>query len=174
MWDSDLESHWWRMIDFLERLGNNGIILNPDKFQFAKRTINFAGFQISDSQICPLGKFLNAIREFPTPSKITDVRSWFGLVNQVAHYNQLTNHIAPFKPLLSSKNKFEWTPELNTAFLKSKLAIIEVIKEGVEIFDINKRTCLRPDWSKTGIGFFLSQKHCQRNSSSPGCCPNGW
>ena len=33
---------------------------------------------------------------------------------------------------------------------------------------------MRPDWSKTGIGFFLSQKHCECISSLPECCESGW
>lgn len=31
-YDSDLEQHWWRTIDFLTRVGQAGIVLNPDKF----------------------------------------------------------------------------------------------------------------------------------------------
>ena len=37
-----------------------------------------------------------------------------------------------------------------------------------------KRTCLRTDWSKTGIGFWLLQKHCECKTLSPGCCCDGW
>ena len=33
---SDLEQHWWRTIDLLTRVGQSGILMNPDKFQFAK------------------------------------------------------------------------------------------------------------------------------------------
>ena len=44
MWYEDLKEHWWRMIDFLSLLGNNDIILNRDKFQLARKTVNFAGF----------------------------------------------------------------------------------------------------------------------------------
>ena len=42
------------------------------------------------------------------------------------------------------------------------------------IFDLNRETCLRPDWSKTGIGFFLSQKHCNCPQPDPGCYVDGW
>ena len=71
--DFDLEDHWWRTIDFLIILGKAGIILNPDKFQFAKRTIEFAGVRISESGIEPLPKYLDAIRDFPTPTNISDI-----------------------------------------------------------------------------------------------------
>ena len=132
MWDTDLESHWWRMLDFLELVGTNGIILiNKKKFQFALREIEFAGFNITDTEIKPLPKFMSAIKDFPTPTKITDIRSWFGLVNQVTHYDQLSSITAPFKPLLSPKSKFVWTDELEFAFQESKQAIIRAIEKGV-------------------------------------------
>ena len=89
-WDDDLETHWWRTIDFLELCGRNGIVLNFDKFQFAQREINFAGFRVTETEVKPLEKYIRAISEFPTPKRTTDIRSLFGLVHQVSHYNKLT------------------------------------------------------------------------------------
>ena len=173
-YDSDLEQHWWRTIDILTRIGQAGIVLNPDKFQFAKRSVDFAGFRVSDSTIEPLPKYLDAIRDFPRPTSTTDIRSWFGLVNQVANYAQLRDVMAPFKPFLSPRCTFSWSAELEQAFQASKQAIIEAIRTGVEIFDITRRTCLRPDWSNRGIGYFLLQQHCSCSSSVPDCCNGGW
>lgn len=82
--------------------------------------------------------------------------------------------MVPFKPLLSPEVQFQWTADMDKAFHQSKLEIIDAIKNGVEIFDPTRRTCLQPDWSKTGMGFFLSQKHCSCPSLSPGCCSTGW
>ena len=172
--DTDMEGHWWRIIDFLELAGRNGIILNPEKFQFCQNTVDFAGFRISDVTVEPLPKYLDAIRQFPTPKSITDIRSWFGLVNQVAHYAQLRQVLDPFRKFLSPKTRFEWNEELDSAFEESKGLIVEAIQEGVRIFETARRTCLRTDWSKAGIGFFLSQKHCNCKSQSFGCCSDGW
>ena len=174
MWDEDLETHWWRVIDYLELCGRNGIVLNPEKFQFCQREIEFAGFIISDTCIKPAHKFLEAIEKFPRPTCLTDVRSWFGLVHQVSHYGKLSELMAPFRHLLSSKAKFAWSDELNEAFIASKDGILAAIEEGVRIYDMKKKTCLRPDWSKTGIGYFLSQKHCDCSTTSPDCCDEGW
>ena len=173
-WDTGLEEHWWSVIKFLERCGKNGIILNLKKLQFCQREIEFAGFLITDTDVKPLDKYLKAIAEYPTPTKTTDIRAWFGLVNQVSHYAQLTKMMEPFRPFLSKYKRFEWTVELNYAFEQSKLAIVKAIQEGVRIYDIKRPTCLRLDWSNTGIGYFLSQKHCDCNSSTSGCCENGW
>ena len=173
-YDTDLETHWWRTIDFLSLVGQSGVVLNPEKFQFAQRSVDFAGFRVTDQTIEPLPKYIDAIRDFPSPTSITDVRSWFGLVNQVSNYAQLRDIMAPFKPFLSTKCKFSWNPELETAFQQSKEAIIDAIRHGVEIFDVQKRTCLRPDWSCRGIGYFLLQQHCNCPSGIPDCCPDGW
>ena len=173
-YDIDLEEHWWRVIAFLELMGKNGLILNPEKFQFCQREVTFAGFHIEETRIQPLPKYFDAIMNYPTPKSTSDIRGWFGLVNQVAHYAQLRDLLAPFRHFLSEKVKFTWNDQLHQSFEKSKLMIIDAIKKGVEIFDPTKKTCLRCDWSKKGIGFYLSQKHCKCESTSPECCENGW
>ena len=82
--------------------------------------------------------------------------------------------MAPFKPFLSPKQPFKWTDELERSFESSKLAFVEAIRSRVEIFDVQRRTCLRPDWSEQGIGCFLSQKHCNCELELPSCCDEGW
>lgn len=173
-YDENLTEHWWRTIDLLTLIGNSGIVVNPEKFQFAQKEVDFAGFRITPDRIDPLPKYFNAIRNFPTPSSTTDIRSWFGLVNQVSNYAQLRDHMEPFRKFLSPRTPFEWNEELDTAFKSSKEAIIDAIKEGVEIFDLGRTTGLRTDWSKKGIGYFLLQKHCSCQATDPDCCSGGW
>ena len=172
--DTDLEEHWWRTIDYLILMGQSGVILNPDKFRFARRTVDFAGFRVSETSVEPLPKYLDAIRDFPTPTSVTDIRSWFGLVNQVSHYSQLRDLMSPFRQFRSSNTTFYWNEELEAAFRHSKREIISAIRNGVEIFDPQKRTCLRTDWSKRGIGYFLLQKNCSCIEETPDCCEDGW
>ena len=142
--DTNLEQHWWRTIDLLTCVGQACIVLNLDKFQFVERSINFAGFRVSDSLIEPLPKYLDAIREFPSLTSTTEIRSWFGLANQVTNYAQLRNIMAPFKPFLSAHCQFLWSPELEAAFHTSKAAIVEAIRHGVEIFDMQRRPASVP------------------------------
>ena len=95
-------------------------------------------------------------------------------MNQVSHYAQLRSTIEPFRKFLSPKVKFYWDESLNEKFEKSKSLTVDAIKEGVRIFDPTRKTCLRCDWSKLGVGFYLCQKHCQCVSNYPGCCEDGW
>ena len=172
--DEDLEEHWWRTIDLFDLMGRSGAVMNPDKLQFCQRQVDFAGFRLGESSIEPLPKFIDAIRSFPTPKSTKDIRSWFGLVNQVANYGQLRDFMTLFRPFLSPKYKFFWSQVLDNAFEESKEYIVQAIQKGVEIFDMTKQTCLRPDWSTNGIGYFLLQKHCECNSNLPNCCKDGW
>ncbi len=82
--------------------------------------------------------------------------------------------MSPFRSLLSPKEHFKWSDELDRAFKRSRRLIVEEIRKGVQIFDLHKQTCLQPDWSKMGLGYFLMQKHCACPEIGPECCPTGW
>ena len=85
LWADDIQSSFFQAMECLDICGRNGIILNPDKFVFCQHTVTFAGFDITTNQVRPNQTYLDAIRNFPKPQNITDMRSWFGLINQVAH-----------------------------------------------------------------------------------------
>lgn len=65
--------------------GRYGIVQNPEKFIFGSDTVESAGFVITPTDIQPSDKHIRVIRDFPTPQNITDIRSWFSLVNQVSY-----------------------------------------------------------------------------------------
>ena len=88
---------------------------------------------------------------------ITDVRSWFGLVHQVSHYNQLTSLMTVFKPLLSLKTKFYYNVALKETFYETNKAIVLAITKGIKIFNLGKPTCIQLELSTTGVSYFLSQ-----------------
>ena len=66
----------------------------------------------------------------------------------------------PFRDLLKPKSTFYWDQQLNDLFEESKRKIIQEIEHGVKIFDKTRPTCIISDWSKSGICFWLLQKHC--------------
>lgn len=137
-------------------------------------TVKFAGFEITNDTVRTCRKYLDAIRDFPTPANITDVRSWFELINQVSYAFAANERILPFCQLLKPGAPFVWDNDLNNLFEESKSMIIDEIEEGVHIFDKSKLTCLAIDWSKTGIGYWLFQKHCRCPTNMPLCCRTGW
>ena len=174
MWADDIQDSFLQMCQYLDLCARNGIVLNPQKFQFCQDVVNFAGLQVTSTNVRPSEKLLDAIKNFPTPKDITGARAFFGLVNQGAYAFAMTVEMAPFRHLLQPKVKFEWTEELDHLFEKSKVAIVNKIIEGVCLFDPNLTTCLATDFSANGLGFFLLQKTCCCPSRSPTCCTTGW
>ena len=175
LWDVDIEGSFWHTMYYIKHCHENGIIFNPDKFQFAKDEVNFAGFVVTQDGYKPPEKILNAIRDFRTPQNLTDVRSWFGLINQVSYAFAQAKVMAPFRELLASrKRKFYWDSTLDAIFAQSKKHIIAEILNGVKSFEINRPTCLMTDWCKTGLGYFLMQKHCDCTKIHPTCGNGHW
>merc|ERR1712002_1421912 len=75
----------------------------------------------------------------PTPRNITDVRSWYGMINQISYSFAIAPVMLPFRHLLSSKLPFHWSPELQAAFDSSKEEIIRQCEKGVRTFSL---TCM--------------------------------
>ena len=174
LWADNLTESFFQAVTWLDLCGHHGITLNPDKFVFGADTVEFTGFEITPNSVRPCKKYLDAIRNFPTPANTTDIRSWFGLVNQVSYAFATTDRMLPFRELLKPGIPFHWDDTLDNIFKETKDVIISEIKEGVRIFDKSKPTCLATDWSRHGIGFWLFQKHCKCNSDKPFCCHTGW
>ena len=176
IWTSgmDVNKHFLSVAEYLHICAENGIVLNPKKLQFCQTEVEFAGFTVGLNCIKPCVKILEAIRGFPTPTDISGVRAWFGLVNQVSYAFAMTEHMSAFRHLLSPKTPFIWDEKLEEEFQRSKEHIIQKVSEGVRTFDPKLRTAIATDFSKKGIGFMLLQKTCNCNSNIPNCCPGGW
>ena len=174
MWAKTVEEAFFQTCEWLNLCAENGITLNPNKFQFAQDTVDFAGLTITPTNVKPSSKFLDSIAKFPTPKDISGARAWFGLVNQGAFAFSVAKHMRPFRHLLKPSTKFEWTSELDQIFQKSKEVIIKAIQDGVRLFQPSRPTCLTTDWSVSGIGYLLMQKYCTCVKRSPVCCKEGW
>lgn len=174
LWTDCLEDSFFQAVNWLDICGRTGITLNPTKFVFGSDTVEFAGFEITTDSVRPCRKYLQTILDYPTPKDLTDIRSWFGLVNQVSYTFSMADRMLPFRQLLKPTTPFKWDEDLQRAFDESKAVIASEIEEGVRIFDPSKPTCLATDWSKTGIGFWLLQKHCACPNAKPFCCHTGW
>ena len=173
-WKRTILESFFQAVDWLDLCGHNGIILNPPKFVFAATVAIFGGFEVTMDSLRPKQEFLSAIRDFPSPRNITDLRSWFGLLNQAAYAFSTASKLLPFRELLKPGASFIWNEELNSLFQDSKEVIIQEIENGIRIFEKFRPTYLTTEWSKSGVGNWLSRKRCDCPSSTPFCCKLGW
>ena len=174
LYESSIEENFFKTCEYIHIVGSHGIILKTKKFQFCKKEVKFVGFMITEHGVKPSEETLRAIKDFPKPKNISGVRSFFGLVEQVSFAFSKTEVMAPFRQLLSPKTPFKWDDNLDQAFENGKREIIDKVIEGIQLFDLNRTTCLQVDWSKEGIGFLLLQQYCQCQKTTPRCCPDGW
>ena len=96
------------------------ITLNPEKFKFGRREVESVGYNVGWESYGPTEDRLTAVRNFNMPEKpsISDIRSWFGLVNQLAPFLAVATVMAPFRELLKKRaiKAVYWDNQLNTTF----------------------------------------------------------
>ena len=124
---------------------------------FGQPQVTFAGFILSADGYKVDSSITDAISRFPTPSNRTNLRSFFGLVNQLsASTSAVAGLLAPLCPLLSTKNEFVWAPEHNQTFDNAKKSLMTA--PTLAFVDASKPTRLCTDASRQGLGFILQQK----------------
>ena len=128
LYHDDKSKAFWETAEYLTLVGRNGITLNPEKFKFAQEEVEWAGIKIGLKSVEPLEEHVTAIRNFPRPSSITDMRSFFALVEQVAPYYAVKPHLAPFRHLLKKYSKFYWDDNLQQLFEEVKDTIADRVK----------------------------------------------
>ena len=105
IYDKDETDHVDHVRQFLQRCRDKGISLNREKWQLCQTRVTFAGFQLSKEGYRVDPSLTKAISEFPTPATRTELRSFFGLVNQLTtSTDKIANLLAPLQALLSTKN----------------------------------------------------------------------
>ena len=140
-------------------LDKNGVgtMQKQQYHHFPKEKIEFAGHIISDTGIKPGVKKFAAIRQFPTPTCIKDVRAFLGLANKLGSFiPDLAHMTSALRPLLKKGKSLNWLPEHENAFEKIK----EILTSDMVIlpFDPNLDTILLTDASRLhGMGFALIQ-----------------
>ena len=177
LYSDDVEENFRDVCRLLEVCHKAGLVFNPDKFQFGQPVVEFAGLEVTMDGVRPCKKFLDSIRSFPQPNSLSEARSFFGMVNQVAYSFSMSSMMEPFRHLLkpdSWTSSCVWSEELVEKFDLAKEEIVRAVTDGVKHFDVNRQTCLATDWSKQGIGFFLLQKWCKCEEIHPRCCTDGW
>ena len=177
--DSSVEEAFWHTYDFLARCAEKGITLKPEKFKFCRREVDFVGFHLGWDSYKPTAESLAAIRHFPMPAKptISDIRSWYGFVNQLAPFLATAPLMTPFRDLLkkSPKKQVYWDEQLSMKFQQAQEAICQLAKDGLVYYDKSRPTVVVTDWSKEGLGFVILQQHCSCSSVEyPFCCKGGW
>src|SRR6218665_2165023 len=153
---SDLDTHLQRLIQVLVRLSSANLKLKPSKCHLLQRRVLFLGHVVSGEGIATDPDKVGAVKNWPTPTKLKDVRAFLGLCSYYRKFVPEFAQIArPLHALTKKDTRFAWSEECNMAFelLKERLTEAPVLAlpndTGTYVLDT--------DASGESIGAVLSQ-----------------
>jgi hypothetical protein len=153
----DWNDHLQHLGTVLSRLREVNLKLNPSKCCFVAGSIVFLGHVVSKEGTQPDPNKVGAVRKFPVPTSVTNVRSFLGLTGYYRKYIRGYSRIAgPLFELTKGDTVFAWDREHQSAFDELKTALVQapvLVRP-----NFREPFCLDVDWSTRGVGAILSQK----------------
>jgi hypothetical protein len=121
----DEKTHREHLHLVLERLREFGLVLNLEKCELGRETVEFLGHKISSSGVQPILKHVAAVQQCGRPVDRKTLQSFLGLVNFYRRF--IPGAAGLLKPLTDAlqgkSNKLEWFPAMETAFQAAKQAV---------------------------------------------------
>lgn len=119
------EEHKVHVRHVLDLLRKNQLVCNLKKCSFAQRETTYLGFRISAAGILPDESKIKAIRDWPRPTNVQEVRQFVGLAQYFRKFCPgFAGVVAPLTNLTRGtgpkKRSIIWTPECQASFDKVK------------------------------------------------------
>jgi len=156
-YDAAFCDHIGRVRQILQRARENGVTFSMKKFLFAREEVPFCGYYVGVEGWRMDPQKTAAIREFPTPTNRTDLRSLLGLVNQFSDFQgDIAKLTQPLRSLLKHGSEFSWHSDHDQAVAAIKDSLLQ--SPTLSYFQFGAPTRLETDASRTkGLGFVLLQ-----------------
>ena len=157
IYSKSLEDHQAHLREVLSKLKSQSLYANIKKCDFYSDQVTFLGFIVSSRGLEVDQDKIKSIQEWPTPTSVTQVRSFQGLTSFYRRFvKDLSTIASPLTELTKKGIAFIWGPRQEKAFqdLKDKLtaAPLVVLPDFSNPFEVD---CYA---SGLGIGGFLMQK----------------
>ena len=125
VFSSSAEDHKMHLSALFQRLAKYGLKVNKEKCRLGVEELDFLGHHITKEGFQPVRDKVEAIRKYPLPKTVKELRRFLGLYN---YYRKFVPHIAetliPLHKLLCNVKSFtqvlNWTKESLDSFEKCK------------------------------------------------------
>ena len=165
LYSKTFTEHMTLLDEVLTILESHGIKLKLKKCFFAKTEVNYLGHTISHNSVRPSKEKIAALKSFPVPTTVRQVRRFYGLAQ---HYRRFIQNFAtlsrPLTQLLRKDKPFVWGEEQQRAF-KTLIELMST-EPVLAMYDPNKQCKVYTDASKDGIGAIITQTN-DKNEEHP-------
>jgi hypothetical protein len=158
IYSRSLAEHQKHLRQVLDVLRANQLYCKESKCEFFKDSVEFLGHVIDRDGVHMMESKVKAIREWPTPTSVDDIRSFLGLAGYYRKFIKGFSSIAaPLTELLKKGTRFVWHDALEKAFR----ALITAITTAPTLIlpDPTKPYVITADACGYGIGACLMQDH---------------
>lgn len=151
-----LDTHTRKLRALLNKLKQAGLALQPEKCSFLRREISYLGHIITQDGVKPDPKKTEAVKNFPVPKNIKNIKQFLGLVGYYRRFIPDFSKIAkPLTELLKKGEPFRWVLAQQQAFeiLRDKICSEPLLQYP----DFSKPFLVTTDASNYALGAVLSQ-----------------
>ena len=152
------EEHLQHLRLILTKLQNAGLYAKLSKCKFALKALKFLGHIVDDHGISPDPAKVQIVLDWPTPTSVSEVRSFMGLAQYFRKFIQgFATLAAPLTALFKKDTEFVWSQACMQAFqhIKELLTSAPCLK----LPDLDERFEVVTDASGIGVGGVLMQQN---------------
>ena len=138
-----------------ERLAEFGLKLNREKCEFSRDSLEYLGHVIDAHGIHKSADKIAVILDAPRPTDVSSLRSFIGMANYYRKFvPDFASTLHPLTRLLEKDRTFEWTDDMDDAFLAVKRSLCE--SGFLMHFDSSLPVTVACDASPVGVRAVLS------------------
>eukprot|EP00079_Xenopus_tropicalis_P034355 XP_017948126.1 PREDICTED: uncharacterized protein K02A2.6-like [Xenopus tropicalis] len=152
---STVEKHLALLDKVLSKLKASGVRVKLSKCHFLQESVEYLGYRIDAQGLHPTETKLTAIVNAPSPSNVSELRSFLGLLNYYGRFlPNLSTLLQPLHELLQKDTKWAWSAECEKAFQDAKQRLTN--SKWLAHYDHSKPLRLACDASPYGVGAVIS------------------
>ena len=157
VFSKDFDSHLTRLEEVFQRFRAARLKLKPGRCQLFQREVNYLGHVVSQEGVATDPEKVEAVRNWPQPKCIQEVRSFLGFVGYYRRFcPDFATTARPLNVLTSKDTPFRWEQEEEDAFRQLKTQMMEA--PVLTYPDPSRPYILDTDASNEAAGGVLSQE----------------